>query len=339
MADLNIPQTKFAQNLKPYNGLIATYIREWDEIARAAGIANRKLIDSWKHGSRLVVVYLGTREQFEKSELIGSSKYQRWPSGLKVPTNVTLIHHSPLEGENRYPIYKVEENRYALQISQEIPDSVSKIEGGIERLDFYTGTDDEKNVFIGNRDLLISLGIATNNMFPDDSTNMGRLTNGLTNRVSTGGPFSDLLEKTHRLFGGKWSYTRYPKTIKNRLKNAEEGKLSGYSSPEEWLGDREDTICRIVRVFFSESHCSTDTKSGFRYSVDPALYAEILNDIEVAAQKICGLPVKVSRLRSETPNRESVNKADAASMDAAFQAFIRSALGKPEKRRRGKGKQ
>lgn len=302
MADLTIPQTNYAQKLKPYDGVIPSYIRQWDDASKAAGLTNRKLLDPCKYGPSIVVVYSGTKEQIEKSGLIDDLRFQRWPSGTKVPARGVLTKRSP-GGHGKCSIFKIAEQCYALQITEQIPDAISVVCSGVERIDFDTGTDDEKNVYVGSKEKLINLRIAAVEMFPDDSTEEVRLRNGYTNRQQVGG-YTYTLEETDRLYGDKWAYTKYPQKIKIHS----EGNRTGYSSPEQWLEKLEDILTAVIRSLLSDKECTTETKSGFRYSVDPAQRAEILNDMEVAAQKIRSLTVKVARLNSGAPSLEAINR-------------------------------
>lgn len=324
MADLTIPQTNYAQKLKPYGGEIPSYIRAWDNDAKVAGLTIRRLHDPCKYGPDIVVVYSGTREQIEKSGLIDCLSFQRWPSGTRVPTQAILIKNSPV-GRGRCAIFKTTEQHYALQIKEPIPDVISIIGSNVERFDFDTGKSDERNVFVGSKEKLLSLGLVAADMFPDDSINERHRTNGLCNRQPSGG-YIYTLEETSRLYGDIWAYTKYPQQIKEHS----EGNRSNFTSQEEWLEYHEDRVCGMIRLLLSDKDCSTITQSGMRYSIDPARMAEIVNEIEISAQKIRNLHVKVSRLENSTPNADARDKAAAASTDAEFQAFMRSAIAQPD---------
>jgi hypothetical protein len=153
------------------------------------------------------------------------------------------------------------------------------------------------------------------------------------------GGFTYLLEETIRLHGGKWLYIKYPDHIQKveEAKLAEaERELSDYKTPEEWLEGKEDTLCALLKAFFSPQYCSTTTKNRMRYTIDPAHAAAIQNEIEAALQRIRDLPVKAVALTSNTAKPADRQKASKAAVDGGFQSFMRGVLATPAIVPRGK---
>jgi hypothetical protein len=83
MADATLPQTKYAQKLKSYEGELPSYIHAMDECAARAGLTIRHLRDR----GYIVLVYSGTREEIGRSGLSQDGDESiRWPSGTRIPS-------------------------------------------------------------------------------------------------------------------------------------------------------------------------------------------------------------------------------------------------------------
>jgi hypothetical protein len=129
----------------------------------------------------------------------------------------------------------------------------------------------------------------------------------------------------------KRRHDEYKRHFPSSSRNAEQKRnLPDYASPEEWLESKEDML--IVGAQVIVRHCSVETKDGLRYSVNPAHFAAIANDIEAIAQRIRQVPVKVENL---APKSTAVarDNATAAASDGKFQSFMQSVI-VPQKPRR-----
>ncbi|MGH9906062.1 MAG: hypothetical protein ACRD8U_10845, partial [Pyrinomonadaceae bacterium] len=229
MADATLPQTKYAQKLKAYEGELPSYIYAMDEYASRAGLMIRHLRDR----DDIVLVYSGTREQIGRFGLSeNGAEALHWPSGTRVPSRLNLHKLSPgCHFESIGCIFKINERDYAIQITERLPRAISTVGQGIERFDFNDGTNWGYVAYVGEKDKLISEGIAKAHMFPDDSTEEGRLSNGWVHMVPDG---YDRLEGTMRLHAGKWAYLNYLQGIKKAEEVDRDRKLSSYQTPEEY---------------------------------------------------------------------------------------------------------
>jgi hypothetical protein len=86
---------------------------------------------------------------------------------------------------------------------------------------------------------------------------------------------------------------------------------------------KEDVLCSIARLM--AKHNSIETAAHERYTVDAAALQSLCEEIELIAQRLRNLDVKVSRVQtlSESAGREKVLQA---STDTAFQSFVRGLL-------------
>lgn len=183
---------------------------------------------------------------------------------------------------------------------------------------------DGATAYYGTRDALVSAGLCTQKQFP------GRRKNKLQ--------FRDWGDKGLR----RWECRRHPSgkylftletehaskeriaamEAEKRSYEAKKDDRSDWGSPEEWLEFLEDAIC--MRSLALRKFCTTTTKAGMRYSINPASLESILSEIETAAQRIRAIPVNVQSLepRGEIATPETRDKAASASHDALFQRFM-----------------
>jgi hypothetical protein len=249
MADATLPQTKYAQKLKAYEGELPSYIHAMDEHASRAGLTIRHLRD--RHC--IVSVYSGTREQIGRSDLSQyGEEFINWPSGTMVPSKLCLHKLSP--SPCRFPsigsIFKINEERYAIQIKECLPRAISTVGEGIECFDFNYYV-----AYVGEKDKLIFWGITGADMFAGDD--------GKEKTAPNASGYHLVLEETTRLHGWKWAYLKYPQHIQK----AEEAKrnLSSHMTPEEYrqhLLKAVNLACTFVDL------APVETKAGQIYTID-----------------------------------------------------------------------
>lgn len=325
--DPDRPQTKYAQRLTPYEGPVPSYIEAREEIARRAGLSFKRLSGDAYH--RLVSVYAGTKDQITACEFVASPEHLHWPAGTRVPSSVQFIRLAP-DGEASGNLHRIPGDRFSIQIREPLPVESAQLSGGIERYRFKNPYS-EREIFIGAKDQLINGGFTERRMFPDDSTETGRLTNGLEDNLSIGGHYLRLLE-TARLSDGKFAVICHLDNMARarELKEQRDKEArSDVTSPEEWLERKEDFICQVVRGWLLGAPAQIETKSGFRYSINGAHAQDIIQAIEAAAQRIRDLPVKVEKIMTDEDNGTARDRVSAASTDALFQRFIGRAVGAP----------
>lgn len=325
--DPDRPQTKYAQRLTPYEGPVPSYIEEREHMARRAGLSCRRL--SGDTYCDLVSAYAGTRDQIEACDFIASPKYLRWPNGVRVPSSVQLVRLAP-DGEWKSSLFRISDDRFAIEFKENLPIESKQLPGAIEHYRFKSRYN-EREIFIGTKDQLIKGKFADQRMFPDDSTETGRCTNGLRDEERFGHRCF-CVQETSLLSDGKFALIRYPDEmaqVRELKKQREEAMRSDWTSPEKWLESIEDFICHVARTLLLGKAAQTKTKSGFRYSINVAHSQDIIQAIEVAAQRIRDLPVKVEKIVAEEGNEADRDRVSAASMDALFQRFIGHAVGAP----------
>lgn len=259
MADATLPQTKYAQKLKAYDGELPSYIHAMDEYAARAGLTIRHLLDR----CYIVLVYSGRREQIGRYGLSkDGEECIHWPRGTRISSELSLHKLSPARGEDCGRIFKINEERYAIQITEPLPRAISTVGEGIECFDFNDGTNLGYVAYVGEKDKLISEGIAEAGMFPDDSTEEGRLSDGKKN-IS---PYASyILEKTTRLHGGRWAYIKCPQRIQETKAKELERRLSSYKTPEEY---RQHLLKVLTLASTFVELSPVETKAGQIYSID-----------------------------------------------------------------------
>ena len=318
-----LPRTKSAQKLKPYSGEFPSYIREFDERARKAGLAVEYRDDGSKCWRYLHAFAAGEKRLIIESGLLEDNNVH-WPSGERLPTRIALTLIDPTSA-HQGKIHRLGPDWFVLCYCVPLPDSISSLAGGIERLTFDSGTDEEKIVFIGKKPDLIAHGIAPESLFPDEATEEGRLSNGLERRDSLGlGDWRDfLLEQTQRLSGSRWAYTKRPNLIARVKKEAEERDRYDFASTDdykEWLARYLYQVTRGVLDAFG----TTKTKSRHIYR----LPAKTRSEIDELVQRIervidsCHLIVTKEDTRTSEEREAARLSATKAESDRGFQSFL-----------------
>lgn len=131
----------------------------------------------------------------------------------------------------------------------------------------------------------------------------------------------------------EWSATRFPngnvfhmESVRKTSDQMTAGMLDtrrDFSSPAEFLEDIEDWLVRYVRsILTGKAFTTVVTKHGCRYSLDKATAADIVDAIELVAQRVRDIPVKIEKVVSEEEKAAARKQAADASLDAAFQRFL-----------------
>jgi hypothetical protein len=223
-------------------------------------------------------------------------------------------------------LFRINEGRYAIQIKEPLPRAISAIGEGIECIDFNDGTDWGYMVYVGEKDKLISEGVAQACMFPDGSEE------GWENRSPNANGFPVLSEKTMRLHAGKWVYLKYPQ----RIQEAEEVKRSDnksdnradFRTPDEYRRRLLWELQSFRGIMKAED--PIETKWGQIYTID----AESLDTIKDAWDELSWaihdavihtrmVPVK---LTEEEKAAKRDQYADAQN-DVAFKTFVQGLIG------------
>jgi hypothetical protein len=275
----------------------------------------------------IILVYSGTREQISGSGLSQEGEeFIYWPSGTRVPTKLPLHKLSPHRFQMIGSIFKINEERYALQIKEALPREISTVGDGIECFDFSEGTNWGYVAYVGEKDKLISEGIAKTHMFPDDSTEEGRQSDGWENTVpNTSGYGYYRLEETIRLHAGKWAYVNYPQAIKEAEEAGRE--LSSFRTPDEYrqsLSEKVNAARTVIDL------APVEAKTGQIYSIDAESkeaiedsWRELYRAIRDAVIYTRMAPIKLSE-EEKAMKREQYMGAQS---DAAFKAFVQGLIG------------
>lgn len=325
--DPDRPQTKAAQRLPHYDGPVPSYIEAREGISRRAGLSVRRLRGDRHHG--LVSVYSGSKHQIAACALINCPEQLSWPKGTRCPSLAPLTSLT-LGVYLASHLFRISDYRFAIMTTEQLPTEFNLLPGGIEHY-YFKSKWYEREMFIGGKDQLINGGFAERRMFPDDSTETGRLTNYLDDGLSIDGRYFLALE-TERLSDGKFALIRHLDEMaraRELEKQRDKEACSDMTSPEEWLESKEDFICQVVRAGLLGAAAQVKTKSGFRYSINGAHAQDIIQMIEAAAQRIRDLPVKVEKIAIDEGNETARDRVSAASMDALFQRFIGRVVGTP----------
>jgi hypothetical protein len=321
MTDPAIPQTKFAQRLEPYRGVVPSYVLEMDEVAKAAGLSVRH-----RHIVRgsMLIAYAGTREQVAACALVKDPANVRWPCGTNKPTRRAIDETSP-SGLARGCLFKIGDSRYCIQYVEMVPERTVMVAEGIERFDFRIGDDSERNVFVGTREALIARGIAGPDMFSDDPAEKGRLSTGISPRSRTGAHLLTL-EKSRRLRGDKWAYTQYPAAI--RRHKGEEAEMVEVGSAEEWLEYVEDRLGENLAGGAARAITPVRTKNGRRFVVSARHIVEINQRIEAVLQGIRKLEMKTEAMAGPMARTTSHASPALEQADSRFKAIMQSLFGR-----------
>jgi hypothetical protein len=315
------PHTHTAQRLHVYDGPIPSYVAAMDAYAIAAGLAVRHLTGV-AFGGDLQLFYAGTKEQIERCELVCEPKTICWPRTNKA-TMFRPVLAWPGHHRCHGNVYLLSRDLFAIGIKVDLPLAVSRPAPGVECFDFTEpGSRWGGLAYCGSKEALLSAGIGDADMFPDDPEVEGM---EIKDEAESYG-YMPTLEESIRLHNGTWAYFKYPQKIREvqeRQQTSREEHLSPYSTPDEWLESKEDCICSVARTVCSEKYCSLDTKDGLRYTVNPADLATIQNDIEVLAQRLRSLPVKVQSLKGKSKPQDRL-RAAAAESDGKFQTFMQA---------------
>jgi hypothetical protein len=111
---------------------------------------------------------------------------------------ITVQSRSPDYCTSR--LWRTGEDRFAIQIREQLPDHSEIAAFGVERFDYR-----EMQRFVGTKENLLRAGIVKADLFPDESTEEGRLTKRLRNSCEVG-YYSFVLEETRRLCDNLWTY-------------------------------------------------------------------------------------------------------------------------------------
>jgi hypothetical protein len=128
-----------------------------------------------------------------------------------------------------------------------------------------------------------------------------------------------------------WFATRYPhgsvlyletvgKTSEQRRQESERENARDFQEPDQWLEALEDRVVAFMRALLVGQ--TVLTKNGFRFSLCSRALADVLDSIELGAQRLRDVPVKVERIISEEEKAAARKLATNASIDAAFQRFL-----------------
>jgi hypothetical protein len=311
--DATLPQTKRAQKLKPYEGELPSYIQAMDEYASRAGLTIRHLRGDDDY---IVLVYSGTREQIGRFGLSkGGEESIHWPGGTRVPSGLLLYKLAPTNWRRSIGrIFKINEQRYAMQIKERLPQAISKVGDGIEYFDF-NDCGDIYVAYVGEKEKLISEGVAAADMFPDDPTEDGKYK---TAPNATG--YQLVIEETIRLHGGDWAYLKYPQNFQK----AEEAKrkLFDYKTPEEY----RQHLLKVLKLASTFVELApVETKARQIYTID-AESKELIEEAWVDLYwTIHDATIKSRTVQPKLTEEEKAEKrnqyADAQN-DAAFRSFV-----------------
>lgn len=341
--DLSIPQTKQAQSLTTYNGPVPSYVLDLERLGAEAGLSVRRVWDrksAYRDSFRLF--FSGTRKQASEFSIFDRPERITWPSTLRLPTKADIRNVAP---QARLPywdwarIHRVADDRYLIEVSMDIPTKMEWIGRDVERLEFKDGHDDLHIVYVGPSEALIKAGVVSPSFFPDEFAEDGQPKDWVSEEVRIGG-YTGITRSLLRLSNGKWSYAENQSWIEKAEGAKAKERRWRTPSPEEWLEQREDMICAYTRTILVQFAESDLEDLGVRYSAD---FREIVDAIEVAAQRIRDLKVTVQPLDSKQPVRDNMNPelrdaASAAASDKALQSFLKQTLDQAVNGGRGSGR-
>jgi hypothetical protein len=226
---------------------------------------------------------------------------------------------SPRRFENRGSLFKINEDRYAIQVKEFFPLAISTVGEGIECFDFSYSRGCV--AYVGEKDKLISKGIAEADMFVDED--------GKEKTAPNAHGYKLVLEETTRLHSGKWAYLKYPQHIQEaeevERQSAERGLYSTRRrrSNRQWLLKMVNVVSTFVEL------APVETKAGQKYSID----AESKEAIEEAWRDLqWAIRDAVIHIRMVPPKLTEKEKAARRDKyadtqnDRAFKAFVQDLL-------------
>lgn len=317
MADRTLPQTKYCQKLNAFSGELPPYLVEFVDNAKGLGLVSRYLEDKTKYSDHIVLVLSGSKSQIENFLVRFCGEHIKnitWPRTTRAPCQ-HRCNIAPSRWGDGMQIYRIDDDRFAIQAKYDRPRSWSNFAEGIEYFDFGHDNDTFGYVaYVGERERLIDEGLASLDFFPDD-------TNGCESTETAGG-FTFLVAATHRLLSGKWVYLKYPANIRKSEEMKDNEGQRNFANPDEWLETIEDTLLSVVNYCLPSDGLTAKSKAGAHYAIAPSHLEAIRMDISLVAQKIRGLPVKVQAASNGTASPAGRAAAKAAQADAAFQKFV-----------------
>jgi hypothetical protein len=175
---------------------------------------------------------------------------------------------------------------------------------------------------VGEKDKLISEGIAGADMFPDDLTE----SDGMEKTAPNASGYPLVLEETVRLHGGKWAYLKYPQHIEEakRVKEQTRKALVHFKTPDdyrEWLVSTVDCYCKLLSL-------KEETLSGHICTVS-AESKEAIQDAMNELYRALREAVIHTRMAppSEAEQAARRERYAGAQNDAAFKTFVQGLIG------------
>ena len=187
--------------------------------------------------------------------------------------------------------------------------------------------------FKGDKEALIRAGHAKPDWFEDGSRrhkgrNKGRVIRSKDFEVD-GRQVRTVIRQKSRIVDLWLCFTAEEKKEHDTKESEREASngLSSYASPDEFREGLEDFIVRSSRGVLSPDTTTVKTSNGYRYTLDPAGGASVLNALEAAVQGLRTVPVKIEKLEDPAQKKVVRDQAASASVDSAFQRFIGRAVG------------
>ena len=324
ITDPMVPHTHGAQSMKPYDGVVPSYVAVMDEYAERAGLTVRHRLKrrSPIYGDELMLAYAGTREQIARCELVGRPDVIRWPAAKT--TTFESVQISPKRSDRWGNVCKLTRPLFAIVLTVCLPRAISTPCDGVECFDFYYDRRRGSILYRGTREALIAGGIGDADMFPDDGADM-EITPPRAN-----GYLDAKLEESTRLHNGLWAYLKYPhvaQEIEEEEQKREQADLTDHCTPAEFLRELASTIYSSNR-YYVETLKRARTKHGACYSLTPeaverarCLITDLYNDLQQL--DVAATPIDV---RSGKERKKAAELAAKAETDPAFKQFMREIL-------------
>ncbi len=201
----NVPRTKQSEAAKPYEGPLPSYMALLESEARAAGLAVTHLR---RADGSVATSFAGSRQQILGFRRVVDAERLTWPRCEVRPSGISLESRSPWHG--RSGLFRIDDDRFAIQLIEYLPNRWKTVAPRVECFVYLEGTEGEAHAFVGAKEDLVRANLVDVELFPDESTEDGRLSNGCTRYANAPAGNAIRSEETERLPDDLWAYFRYP---------------------------------------------------------------------------------------------------------------------------------
>jgi hypothetical protein len=288
------------------------YFRDRDAQAARAGLRLERLMNPYRYIDCIITHYHGSKEQILASGFVADDF--RWPcTNHPIMRGVRMFSPSLYQSDYGGRVHLNVDGTFRLTLKEDCPRDLVRLGPELERYELHDvdvkprRTVVSRIVHHGSKRALLAAGVARNDALDDD-------------RARERGVAYGTLWETTRTPNGWWIHTR-DLGVERHAEEQKQKERRAYQSPDAFREHVEDLIVGATRLF-TKNVGVVETHHGYRYTLDPAALQEVINAIEVAAQGLRNVPVKVEKLVTEEAQATARESSARASNDANFQRFI-----------------